>query len=485
MRNRIFMLPLIAGAMLAATPAGAAEDPKPMASAANNCGRTQLARLDPLMATHLKGYYPTEARRRNQTGRVFMRVMVGKDGLADDVTVVRSSGSAILDEASAAAVKGKWRWESPPTECRDQGVILPVAMDWYMDGIIRDNIYLDDSHYPADARARKEGGAGGVILRLSPDRIVINVKIDRSTGSPAMDEAIRQYELATKIYTPNGEQTGPEFGEEAWRQTLPAWVQFVPTPNPENIAALMGPAAAAPPSLAATIAPGSANTLPLPEHANHCGRDAKIFLPAIPSSRTVIDIPLSPPATVRMMGNYLTQAKVPEQGAMRMRVVVNAEGKVQQVAVTDSSAPPEMEKAVLAAVKDKYRWEPPPPECRDSGVQLEMDYVYSVAPPDLQIYADDPRYPAAAHERKMGGAGSISLRYKSPDRLIDSKVLLSTGSPALDESMVKIVWDILLPALKTRTMEDSETTLFNVMFMPDFIPPPRRQSANQRAGAAP
>jgi len=34
-------------------------------------------------------------------------------------------------------------------------------------------------------------------------------------------------------------------------------------------------------------------------------------------------------------------------------------------------------------------------------------------------------------------------------------------------------------------MEDSETTLFNVMFMPDFIPPPRRQSANQRAGAAP
>jgi protein TonB len=44
--------------------------------------------------------YPDRARRRNQQGTVYLRYRIGTDGKASDITVVRSSGHRILDDAA-------------------------------------------------------------------------------------------------------------------------------------------------------------------------------------------------------------------------------------------------------------------------------------------------------------------------------------------------------------------------------------------------
>lgn len=52
--------------------------------------------------------YPLSSRRRNEQGRVVLRVELGEDGRVDGATVKSSSGSPRLDEAALNAVK-KWR----------------------------------------------------------------------------------------------------------------------------------------------------------------------------------------------------------------------------------------------------------------------------------------------------------------------------------------------------------------------------------------
>lgn len=53
--------------------------------------------------------YPSLSRRLGEEGRVLLRVHVTPEGGADDVRVHASSGSSLLDEAAAAAVR-KWRF---------------------------------------------------------------------------------------------------------------------------------------------------------------------------------------------------------------------------------------------------------------------------------------------------------------------------------------------------------------------------------------
>jgi protein TonB len=48
--------------------------------------------------------YPSIARRMGETGTVTLRVLIGEKGLAEQVVVQKSSGSANLDEAGRQAV---------------------------------------------------------------------------------------------------------------------------------------------------------------------------------------------------------------------------------------------------------------------------------------------------------------------------------------------------------------------------------------------
>jgi protein TonB len=68
--------------------------------------------------------YPLAARRRGDEGRVVLRVRVSADGRAETVTVAKSSGHALLDEAAQRAVA---RWRFVPG--RLAGLPVAAALD--------------------------------------------------------------------------------------------------------------------------------------------------------------------------------------------------------------------------------------------------------------------------------------------------------------------------------------------------------------------
>ena len=49
--------------------------------------------------------YPPQAVRQRQQGKVLLKVLVGFDGKPEEMTVEKSSGSRLLDQAAIAAVK--------------------------------------------------------------------------------------------------------------------------------------------------------------------------------------------------------------------------------------------------------------------------------------------------------------------------------------------------------------------------------------------
>ncbi|MDL5054764.1 energy transducer TonB [Oscillatoria laete-virens NRMC-F 0139] len=54
--------------------------------------------------------YPAEALRKKQEGTVLLRVQVTPEGRAEEVTLSRSSGHSLLDDAAIKAVRG-WRFQ--------------------------------------------------------------------------------------------------------------------------------------------------------------------------------------------------------------------------------------------------------------------------------------------------------------------------------------------------------------------------------------
>lgn len=72
--------------------------------------------------------YPSQSRRRNEQGRVMLRVLVSVAGRAEDVQVRSSSGSLRLDDAARDAVR---RWKFVPakrgTDPVAAWVLIPIS----------------------------------------------------------------------------------------------------------------------------------------------------------------------------------------------------------------------------------------------------------------------------------------------------------------------------------------------------------------------
>lgn len=62
--------------------------------------------------------YPARARRMGWQGEVVLRIHIGTDGWARDVTVLRGSGHADLDRAARRHVAQNWRFSAPLHEGR-------------------------------------------------------------------------------------------------------------------------------------------------------------------------------------------------------------------------------------------------------------------------------------------------------------------------------------------------------------------------------
>lgn len=103
-------------------------------SAANGCGRTAPTFLRPVASTHVVAPFPSSALQNQESGRVMLRVVVGAQGSVTEATVLRSSGYADLDEAAISSVKDNWRWQPPPNDCAEMGVVLNVFYNWINPG---------------------------------------------------------------------------------------------------------------------------------------------------------------------------------------------------------------------------------------------------------------------------------------------------------------------------------------------------------------
>ena len=69
--------------------------------------------------SHVAPRYPATARERGIEGVVTLRVVVEADGTRSDITIVKSSGSAMLDRAAVAAVQ---EWEFRPATVQGKPV---------------------------------------------------------------------------------------------------------------------------------------------------------------------------------------------------------------------------------------------------------------------------------------------------------------------------------------------------------------------------
>jgi len=428
--------------------------PYPAPSRANDCGRRERVTLAPNPA-NFGPIYPLEAIATGKQGRTVLDILVDKGGTVSEATVGETSGSPLLDQAAVAGVKGVWHYEVPPVECADQGVRMRQNIDW-LQGSNLYRVMAGDPDYPAEAVAAKLSGRGVAQIKFAQDGEVEFTKVLTSTNSDILDAAMIKIMTASR-FTP---------GTKAGHTGLTGQAMFDFVGDPDAMRA----AAAAP---VRRIVPA----LPAPSAANACGRNRDVFLAAVDSSHTLVGIPR---VQVKPATMYREAITFQAQGALKMRVLVDKDGKPASVTVAQSSAPPEMERAVTGVVKEYYRWTPPPPECADGGVIVSVTYVYTWAPESLQIYADDPEYPEAARAKSMGAAGVVEINYDR-DKIKSSRIMVSTNSPELDEAMIKIVSNRLRPVMRANAGSGDVTEDLPLMFMPSFAASPAQQRARQAA----
>ena len=67
--------------------------------------------------------YPQQARRMNMTGRTFYSFVIEKDGRVNSVTVHKSSGFALLDEAGLNAIRAASPLPTPPERAH---IVMPI-----------------------------------------------------------------------------------------------------------------------------------------------------------------------------------------------------------------------------------------------------------------------------------------------------------------------------------------------------------------------
>lgn len=426
-------------------------EPYPAPSRANDCGRSARAFLHYNNANAYPGY-PAEAAATGKQGRTVLDVLVDKGGTVSEATIAETSGSPILDQAAIGGVKGLWHYQTPPPECADQGVRLRIHLDWSVTPSHGARwVMPGDPGYPAEAVAAKLSGSGVVQIVRSQDGDLVSTKVLTSTNSPVLDAAMVKY--ATDLrFTP-----GTKEFHRASNASLA--LEFLGDP------AAMRAAAAAPTRRVAPLAPP-------PSAANDCGRSGDIYLAPMDNSHVLVPIPM---VTVEPATNLHPAQVFQAQGALKMQVLVDKDGKPTSVTVAASSAPPDMERVVTGTVKESYRWTPPPPECAAHGVMLTVNYIYTWAPDNLQIYADDLLYPEAARARSMGAAGMVKLRYDH-GKMDDAKVAISAGSPELDAAMIRVVTDRMADEIRANSLPVSITQDLPVMFMPAFVTSPAQQT---------
>ena len=75
--------------------------------------------------------YPPMAARQHQEGKVLLKVLVGVDGSPQEVTIEKSSGSRLLDQAAIEAVK-TWKFNPGSKGGRPATGYALVPIDFHL-----------------------------------------------------------------------------------------------------------------------------------------------------------------------------------------------------------------------------------------------------------------------------------------------------------------------------------------------------------------
>jgi len=146
--------------------------------------------LRPIMATHTQPPYPPMSVMTHEEGQTLVNVAIGTDGVPTDVTVLKSSGSVRLDQASIDHVKGTWRWAAPVIHCQPSPTQTPVNVTWALREAAPDlmqAVYMAASDYPPDAIKQHEEGTATIGIALAMDGTVAQAVVTQSSGFPDLD----------------------------------------------------------------------------------------------------------------------------------------------------------------------------------------------------------------------------------------------------------------------------------------------------------
>lgn len=105
------------------------EPPMPAeAAAATSPNAPSVRTIVPIVGTNQPPTYPTIARRRSWEGTVLLGIDCDAEGVVQFVTIVRSSGHGVLDDAAVAAVR-QWRFAAGPGHCEQSITFRLKASD--------------------------------------------------------------------------------------------------------------------------------------------------------------------------------------------------------------------------------------------------------------------------------------------------------------------------------------------------------------------
>jgi len=98
------------------------------AAAATSPNAPSVRTIVPIVGKNQPPTYPTIARRRSWEGTVLLGIDCDAEGVVQFVSVVRSSGHEVLDDAAVAAVR-QWRFAAGPGHCEQSITFRLKASD--------------------------------------------------------------------------------------------------------------------------------------------------------------------------------------------------------------------------------------------------------------------------------------------------------------------------------------------------------------------
>jgi TonB family protein len=186
--------------------------------------------------------YPASARQRAEEGTVTFDLAVGPYGRVTHCTIVQSSGSGALDNASCRILRSRARFapardrHGNPVDDLGRGTLRwslaaraptiasysPAIMPWTAPATrpggtvaaepprARANLasYVRSGDYPASALARGEHGIVRFRLAVGADGRVADCEVLRSSGSTALDEATCRIMRSRARFTPARNASG-------------------------------------------------------------------------------------------------------------------------------------------------------------------------------------------------------------------------------------------------------------------------------------